>query len=292
MATIALQPRETTNSMKDLFDMISRKSSKMATVTYSTSFSLGIRFFSKRFHDPIYGIYGFVRFADEIVDSFHGYDKEKLLNRFEEDTHTAIDEKISLNPILNNFQYVVNKYGIDRELIDLFLRSMRMDLNKVEYDQAGYEAYILGSAEVVGLMCLRVFTEGDREQYDTLKTPAMRLGSAFQKINFLRDLKADVKGLGRTYFPGVDMRLFNDSMKKEIEKDIELDFQAGLEGIRILPKGARFGVYVAYTYFHSLLRKIEKISAAELTSKRLRINDGQKYMLLFTSYIKHILNII
>lgn len=290
MNAIALQTTERTNSMKDLFDMISRKSSKMATVTYSTSFSMGIRFFSKRFHDPIYGIYGFVRFADEIVDSFHGYNKEKLLNRFEEDTYTAIDEKISLNPILNNFQFVVNKYGIERELIDLFLRSMRMDLNKVEYDQKGYEEYILGSAEVVGLMCLRVFAEGNNERYEAMKIPAMRLGSAFQKINFLRDLKADVKGLGRTYFPGVNMSQFNDTVKKEIEQDIEKDFSAGLEGIRMLPKGARFGVYVAYVYFHRLLRKIERVSAAKLVNERIRIPDTQKYFLLFNAYMKHIFN--
>lgn len=290
MATLALQTHEKANSMKELFDMISRKSSKMATVTYSTSFSLGIRFFSKRFHDPIYGIYGFVRFADEIVDSFHGYNKEKLLNRFEEDTYSAIEERISLNPILNNFQAVVNKYGIEKELIDLFLKSMRMDLDKVTYDQKGYEDYILGSAEVVGLMCLRVFAEGNDDRYEMLKKPAMRLGSAFQKINFLRDLKADVKGLGRTYFPGVDMAHFNDTIKQEIERDIESDFTAGLEGIRLLPRGARFGVYVAYVYFHRLLRKIEKVSASELTQKRIRIADSQKYALLFSSYVKHYMN--
>ncbi|MBK7213243.1 MAG: phytoene/squalene synthase family protein [Bacteroidales bacterium] len=276
--------------MKELFDMISRKSSKMTTIAYSTSFSMGIRFFSRRFHDPIYGIYGFVRFADEIVDSFHGYDKQKLLNRFEQDTYEAIDEKISLNPILNNFQYVVNKYGIDRELIDLFLRSMRMDLQNVVYDQKGYEDYILGSAEVVGLMCLRVFTEGNTAHYDKLKGPAMRLGSAFQKINFLRDLKADVKGLGRTYFPGVEMSKFNENTKREIEQDIEKDFKDGLDGIRQLPKGARFGVYVAYVYFYSLLRKIEKTPAEVLVNERIRVSDGQKYYLLITSYLKHLLN--
>lgn len=262
----------------------------MTTIAYSTSFSMGIRFFSRRFHDPIYGIYGFVRFADEIVDSFHGYDKQKLLNRFEQDTYEAIDEKISLNPILNNFQYVVNKYGIDRELIDLFLRSMRMDLQNVVYDQKGYEDYILGSAEVVGLMCLRVFTEGNTDQYDKLKGPAMKLGSAFQKINFLRDLKADVKGLGRTYFPGVEMSKFNENIKKEIEQDIEKDFIDGLNGIRQLPRGARFGVYVAFVYFYNLLHKIEKTPAQILVNERIRVSDGQKYWLLMTSYLKHLLN--
>lgn len=276
--------------MKELFDMISRKSSKMTTVIYSTSFSLGIRFFSKRFHDPIYGIYGFVRFADEIVDSFEGYDKGKLLDRFTEDTYTAIEEKISLNPILNNFQYVVNMYGIDRELIDLFLGSMKMDLCRSNYNQADYEAYILGSAEVVGLMCLKVFCEGDNEKYETLKHPAMRLGSAFQKINFLRDLKADVNALGRSYFPGFDLNQFDESTKRKIESDIEKDFADGLSGIRRLPMGARFGVYVAYVYFHALLRKIAKTSARNLLSERVRIPNLMKYRLLFVSYLKHLLN--
>jgi phytoene/squalene synthetase len=276
--------------MKELFDMISRKSSKMTTVMYSTSFSLGIRFFSKRFHDPIYGIYGFVRFADEIVDSFHGYDKLKLLNRFKQDTYDAIEEKISLNPILNNFQYVVNQYKIERELIDLFLRSMEMDLEKVEYDQQKYEAYILGSAEVVGLMCLRVFCEGNEQKYTELKPSAMRLGSAFQKINFLRDLKADFKDLGRSYFPGIDMNNWNDSTKAEIENDIEIDFADGLSGIRKLPNGARFGVYVAYVYFHELLIKIRRVKADKLLSERVRVSNKRKYWLLLSAYIRNLTN--
>jgi 15-cis-phytoene synthase len=286
--TTAIHPN--VRPMKELFDMISRKSSKMTTVTYSTSFSMGIRFFSRRFHDPIYGIYGFVRFGDEIVDSFHGFDKEKLLNRFAEDTYTAIEDKISLNPILNNFQYVVNTYGIERELIEQFLKSMMMDLDKVVYDQKGYEEYILGSAEVVGLMCLRVFSEGNSAEYEELKRPAMRLGSAFQKINFLRDLKDDVRGLGRTYFPGIDMSSFDETIKKNIEKDIEKDFQDGLSGIRRLPKGARFGVYVAYMYFYTLLKKIRRTSAEHLISKRIRVSNGQKYGLLILAYLKHKLN--
>jgi phytoene synthase len=276
--------------MKELFDMISRKSSKMTTVMYSTSFSLGIRFFSTRFHDPIYGIYGFVRFADEIVDSFHGYDKQKLLQRFKEDTYEAIEEKISLNPILNNFQYVVNKYKIDLELIDLFLRSMEMDLEKVQYDQQKYEAYILGSAEVVGLMCLRVFCEGDQQKYADLKPSAMRLGSAFQKINFLRDLKADFKDLGRSYFPGIDMNNWNDSTKAAIQEDIEKDFADGLEGIRKLPDGARFGVYVAYVYFHELLLKIRKVKADKLLTERVRVSNWRKYILLLTAYSRNLMN--
>jgi 15-cis-phytoene synthase len=278
--------------MKELFDMISRKSSKMATVTYSTSFSMGIRFFSRRFHDPIYGIYGFVRFADEIVDSFHGYDKAMLLARFKADTFLAIEEKISLNPILNHFQAVVNEYHIEHELIDLFLKSMEMDLQNVTYDQPGFEAYILGSAEVVGLMCLRVFCEGDQEQYDSLKHQAMRLGAAFQKINFLRDLKADYAGLGRSYFPGIDISHFDDQTKKQIEADIEADFKEGLDGIRRLPKGAQFGVYVAYVYFYSLFQKIQRTSSARIMGERIRVPDHQKFTLLFTSYVRHTLNMI
>ncbi len=276
--------------MKELFDMISRKSSKMTTVMYSTSFSLGIRFFSKRFHDPIYGIYGFVRFADEIVDSFHGFDKKKLLQRFKEDTYTAIEEKISLNPILNNFQYVVNKYLIEKELIDLFLQSMEMDLEKVEYDQKKYEQYILGSAEVVGLMCLRVFCEGSARKYNELKPSAMRLGSAFQKINFLRDLKADYKSLGRSYFPGIDMNNWNDKTKSEIEEDIEKDFADGLSGIRKLPDGARFGVYVAYVYFHELLLKIRRVKAEKLMHERIRVTNNRKYVLLLNAYFRNLTN--
>jgi phytoene/squalene synthetase len=278
--------------MKDLFDMISKKSSKLATVTYSTSFSLGIRFFSRRFHDPIYAIYGFVRFADEIVDSFHGFDKAKLLERFKNDTRLAIDEKISLNPILNNFQWAVNKYNIEWELIEKFLNSMEMDLKDIHYDQPAFEEYILGSAEVVGLMCLRVFCEGDDEKYQKLKGPAMRLGSAFQKINFLRDLKADYKDLGRSYFPGVDLSKFNEETKKKIEDDIAIDFADGLEGIRNLPKGARFGVYMAYVYFHKLFLKIRSTRSNQIMQERIRIPNRTKYKLLFTSYLRHQFNLL
>ena len=278
--------------MKELFDMISRKSSKLATVTYSTSFSLGIRFFSKKFHDPIYAIYGFVRFADEIVDSFHGYDKAKLLERFKADTYLAIEEGISLNPILNNFQWAVNKYKIEQELIDRFLHSMEMDLQDIYYDQPAFEEYILGSAEVVGLMCLRVFCEGDEEKYKQLKPSAMRLGSAFQKINFLRDLKADYKDLGRSYFPGVDLKRFTEDTKKQIEDDIALDFAAGLDGIRKLPKGARFGVYMAYVYFYKLFLKIKRTNSAQIMKERIRIPNRTKYKLLFTSYLKHQFNLL
>ncbi len=272
--------------MKELFDMISKKSSKMTTVTYSTSFSMGIRFFSKRFHDPIYAIYGFVRFADEIVDTFHDYDKKKLLENFRRDTYTAIQDKISLNPILNNFQWAVNKYKIETELIDTFLRSMEMDLYKEEYDRQGYEEYILGSAEVVGLMCLRVFCEGDENKYQELKPSAMRLGAAFQKINFLRDLSHDYHGLGRSYFPGIEIKEFDQQTKEKIEQEIEADFKAGLEGIRILPDGARFGVYVAYVYFYSLFKKIRKYPAERLLKERVRIPNNKKYTLLVSSYLE------
>lgn len=278
--------------MKDLFDMISKKSSKLTTVTYSTSFSMGIRFFSKRFHDPIYAIYGFVRFADEIVDSFHNFDKAKLLQRFKTDTYLAIDEKISLNPILNNFQWAVNKYKIEHELIEKFLHSMEMDLQDIEYDQPAFEEYILGSAEVVGLMCLRVFCEGDENRYQELKPSAMRLGSAFQKINFLRDLKADYQGLGRSYFPNIDLQKFDDETKKKIEDDIDKDFADGLEGIRKLPRGARFGVYMAYVYFYNLFLKIKRTNSSQIMQERIRIPNRTKYKLLVTSYIRHQLNLL
>ena len=278
--------------MKDLFDMISKKSSKLTTVTYSTSFSLGIRFFSRKFHDPIYAIYGFVRFADEIVDSFHNYDKAKLLERFKNDTYLAIDEGISLNPILNNFQWAVSKYRIEKELIDKFLHSMEMDLQDIEYDQPAFEVYILGSAEVVGLMCLRVFCEGDEQKYQELKPSAMRLGSAFQKINFLRDLKADYQGLGRSYFPNIDLRKFDVLTKQKIEADIAIDFADGLEGIRRLPRGARFGVYMAYVYFYNLFLKIKRTRPAMIMNERIRIPNRTKYKLLVTSYIRHQLNML
>ena len=272
--------------MKDLYDELSFRISKLTTTAYSTSFSLGIRVFNKRFHDPIYGIYGFVRLADEIVDTFHAYDKERLLQDFKKDTHEAIEDGISLNPVLNSFQHVVNKYGIERELIDTFLLSMEMDLDKTTYDQYGYEKYILGSAEVIGLMCLRVFLEGDEKKYQELKDNAMSLGSAFQKINFLRDLRADYKTLGRTYFPGVDISNFNDSERQTIEKDIEKDFRHGYEGIKQLPSAVRRGVYIAYIYYYSLFNKIKNTSTTTLLNKRIRIPNIRKYWLLAISIFK------
>jgi phytoene synthase len=278
--------------MKNIFDTLSHDMSMITTKRYSTSFSLGISFLQKDLHKPIYAVYGFVRFADEIVDSFHGFDKEYLLNDFKKQTFEAIEQKISLNPILNSFQWAVNKYNIDLELVKTFLRSMEMDLEKREYDKNKYEEYILGSAEVVGLMCLKIFVRGDEEQYQKLKAPAMKLGSAFQKINFLRDLKADYHELGRTYFPGIDLNEFNTTVKKEIEKDIEIDFKAGYEGIKMLPKDARFGVYMAYIYYYKLFQKIKGTRAEVILNERIRIPNNKKYSLFLTSYLRHNLNLL
>jgi phytoene/squalene synthetase len=278
--------------MKQLFDDISQEMSALTTKRYSTSFSLGISFLNKDLHKPIYSIYGFVRFADEIVDSFHGFDKEVLLAEFKTETYKSIAQGISLNPILNSFQWAVNKYGIPLELIETFLNSMEMDLDNHVYDEATYEQYILGSAEVVGLMCLKVFVNGDEPEYERLKPAAMKLGSAFQKINFLRDLKADYQELGRTYFPGIDMKEFNETVKKEIEEDIEKDFKAGYEGILKLPKEARFGVYMAYKYYFKLFKKIKAKSANSILNERIRIPNYRKVRILFTSYLRHNLNLL
>ena len=275
-----------------LYNKNSFKCSKLTTQNYSTSFSLGILSLNKKFRDPIYAIYGFVRFADEIVDTFHDYNKHDLIERFEKDTYLAIHEKISLNPILHSFQLVVNNYGIERDLIDLFLKSMKMDLQQKDYEQQSFELYILGSAEVVGLMCLRVFTVGDDHYYQKLKPQAMKLGAAFQKINFLRDLKADYFALGRAYFPGFELDEFNEEKKKQIEFDIEHDFKAGLEGIKQLPYGARFGVYVAYVYYYSLFTKIQSLSANKILTERIRIPDFRKYILIVRCYFKHTFNSI
>jgi 15-cis-phytoene synthase len=278
--------------LKSMFDDISHSTSKLTTKSYSTSFSLGISFLAKDLHKPIYALYGFVRFADEIVDTFHGFDKELLLKEFKEDTYKAIKAGISLNPILNSFQWAVNEYKIPHDLIDTFLASMEMDLKKEFYDQSQYEKYILGSAEVVGLMCLKVFVRGSESEYDRLKSSAMKLGSAFQKINFLRDLRDDYHELGRTYFPGLDLEDFNETTKKEIEKDIEADFAAGYEGIKQLPKDARFGVYMAYKYYFKLFQKIKGTEHSIILHERIRIPDNKKYRLFFTSYVRHNLNML
>ncbi|MBL8001425.1 MAG: phytoene/squalene synthase family protein [Flavobacteriales bacterium] len=275
-----------------LYDKVCLKASRTTTRSYSTSFSLGIRSLDKRFHDPIHAIYGFVRFADEIVDTFHQHDKAALLQRFWDDTHRAIAEGISLNPILHSFQSVVNRYGIEAELYDTFMRSMAMDLSDTLHDQRSYETYILGSAEVVGLMCLRVFCEGDDALYQRLKPAAMKLGAAFQKVNFLRDLKDDHVNLGRTYFPGIDMRKLSQADKQAIEADIEADFDAALIGIRQLPKGARFGVYVAYIYYLNLFRKIKALPFDRILCERVRVRNRRKIALLTTSYLRHSLGML
>lgn len=278
--------------MKKLFDDVSSMCSKLTTRTYSTSFSLGIHMLHSRFHDPVYGIYGFVRFADEIVDSFHGYDKQRLLERFQKDTYEAIEEKISLNPILNSFQATVHKYKIEKELIDTFLKSMEMDLDRKEYNKQVFDQYVMGSAEVVGLMCLRVFTEGDDLRYEKLKHAAMKLGAAFQKVNFLRDIKADYEGLGRTYFPGLDLARFSPEDKQSIEDEINRDFEEAFEGIKILPKGARQGVYLAYVYYKALFLKIKRTPAERVMEERIRIPDSVKLRLMLQSVVRHKMNVL
>lgn len=272
-----------------LYDKVAMRCSRLSTKAYSTSFSLGILCLQKEFRDPIYALYGFVRFADEIVDTFHEHNKQELLERFKQDTYRAIDEKISLNPILHSFQRTVNDFRIDRELIDCFLRSMEWDLTRKTYDQQGMKDYILGSAEVVGLMCLRVFCNGGDEQYQKLKPHAMSLGSAFQKVNFLRDLKADYQ-MGRVYFPNLQLDALTEEGKKQIEADIRADFDHALEGIKVLPRSVRFGVYVAYVYYVALFNKIINSSSDLILNERVRIRNRQKIRLLAYSYVKHQLN--
>ena len=274
--------------MKSTFDKLSLKTSELTTKTYSTSFSLGIKMLSKKFHEPIYSIYGFVRFADEIVDGFHDYDKKKLLVQFEKNCFDSIKDGISMNPILNSFQWVVNKYNIDHKLIKQFIYSMKMDLDSEKnYDQKEYEKYILGSAEVVGLMCLKVFVDGDDKIYKKLSYSAQKLGSAFQKINFLRDIKDDYNELGRTYFPNINLSNFNSKEKKEIELDIQKDFDDGYLGIKLLPSDARLGVYLAYIYYLKLFEKIKKIKPEIILKKRVRISNAKKFILMISSIIKN-----
>lgn len=278
--------------MLELYSKVCDECSKLITQRYSTSFSLGIRLFAKEYRNPIYAIYGFVRFADEIVDTFHEYDKRQLLSEFEEETKKAINNRISLNPVLQSFQEVVNEYNIDYQLIDAFLRSMEMDLEKSKYDFDVYKKYIYGSAEVVGLMCLKVFLKGKPEEYERLRPYAMSLGSAFQKINFLRDIKDDYYNKGRTYFPDININTFSDLQKKEIEKDIEKDFNHGLIGIKQLPKGARFGVYIAYIFYYHLHLKIKGMSFDKILSQRVRIKNRKKAYLLAKYSLKNSLNLI
>ena len=278
--------------MKAIYDKLSFKIAKQTTNDYSTSFSLGIRLLGSEIRNSIYGIYGFVRLADEIVDSFHGYKQSEMLNKLTEETYQAIEDGISTNPILHAFQKVVNENKIPIELIEQFLHSMKIDLEPQSYSQDKYEEYILGSAEVVGLMCLKVFLNGNEEKYQELKPSAMKLGSAFQKINFLRDLKDDYHTLGRTYFPNINIENFNSITKKEIEADIELDFQAGYEGIKKLPYNTRFGVYIAYVYYSGLLKKIKKLEPSVILNGRVRIPNAKKYGLFFKGYLRHSFNVL
>lgn len=272
--------------MKQLFDELSAECSRMTTQKYSTSFSLGIRFLHKRMQPPVYAIYGFVRLADEIVDSFHGYDKVSLLNSFSKETYAAIENGISLNPVLNSFQQVVHQYAIPGELIKSFLHSMQMDLAKKLYNEDEYREYIYGSAEAVGLMCLSVFTEGNKKQYEELKPFAMKLGAAFQKVNFLRDVKADNMELGRTYFPDVDLNNFSLADKIKIEEDIASDFHEALQGILRLPSSSRKGVFLAYYYYYMLFKKIKQVPPHRILQQRIRIPDYEKVLLMLQSNFK------
>ncbi|WP_370478114.1 phytoene/squalene synthase family protein [Tamlana flava] len=279
--------------MKALFDTVSYNSSKLVTKTYSTSFTLATKMLYKSIRNDIYNIYGFVRFADEIVDSFHDYDKEFLFNRFSDDLELALKNKISLNPILNAFQYTFHQYNIDKSLVDAFMASMRLDLHKTKYlNEKEFKAYIYGSADVVGLMCLKVFVKGDIKKYYELKETAMALGSAFQKVNFLRDLKADFEGLDRTYFPNTDLKNLDESSKQDIINDIEADFEKGLSGIKKLPIEAKFGVFMAYRYYRQLLKKLKKTPALKIKDSRIRVSNPKKVELLMRSYVKYQLNLM
>lgn len=276
--------------MKQLFDEYSREASIAVTKKYSTSFYKGVSFLDKKIRDDVHAIYGFVRFADEIVDSFHDFDKAVLLAEFKTETFLAIERKISLNPILNSFQKAVNKYQIDHELILAFFHSMEMDLNPMNYDNLKYDEYIFGSAEVVGLMCLKIFVFGNQEEYDKLKPYAKKLGSAFQKINFLRDLKDDLNNLGRLYFPHISEGGMSHEDKLKIELEIEDEFREAFEGIKMLPKSSRLGVYVSYVYYTKLLAKIKRKTINDLMTERIRISNEKKLILMLRSYVKNSFN--
>lgn len=279
--------------MKNFYDKVTENCSKIVTQSYSTSFSLATKMLDSSIRNHIYNIYGFVRFADEIVDTFHDFPKEELLNRFEKDLNFSLEKKISLNPILNSFQLTVNKYNIDRKLISAFLKSMRWDLNKSIYKtDKEYKEYIYGSADVVGLMCLKVFVKGDDDLYFKLKPAAMSLGSAFQKVNFLRDLKKDYQELDRTYFPNVDFNHFDEETKTKIIKEIENDFNLALKGIFNLPIESRFGVYTAYKYYNKLLKKLKNIPSKKIQNTRIRVPNYQKMGVFARSYLKYRLNLL
>lgn len=273
--------------MKAIFDKISLKSSKFITNSYSTSFSMGIRAFSSKYRNPIYAIYGFVRIADEIVDSFHDYDKSFLMKKFREDTFQAIKMRISTNPVLNAFQQVVHDYNIELDLVDKFLKSMEMDLTEKTYQRNNYDEYIFGSAEAVGLMCLQVFVDGDRKKYEELKFPAQMLGSAFQKVNFLRDIQSDLNERGRIYLPGVkNSELISDSDKVKLEAEVNFEFDEALKGIVKLPMGVKLGVYSAYLYYRVLFNKIRDLRLNDLMKKRVRVSNFHKVGLLIKSFFE------
>lgn len=279
--------------MKKIFDTLSSACSKETTLLYSTSFSLATKMLSPSIRQDIYNVYGFVRLADEIVDSFHDYDKESLFNRFEQDLENALKEKISLNPILNSFQHTFHSYGIKRHLVDSFMDSMRMDLTKADYNtDEEFKAYIYGSADVVGLMCLKVFVKGDSEKYELLKESAMHLGSAFQKVNFLRDLKADYEDLNRTYFPNTNLASLDEASKNRIIDEIEENFKLGYQGILQLPPEAKFGVFMAYRYYRRLLKKLSKTPADAIKNTRIRVPNYEKFGLLTRSYVKYQLKLV
>lgn len=279
--------------MKSLFDQVSRECSKIVTHNYSTSFSLASKMLGPSIRQDIHNIYGFVRFADEIVDTFHDYDKRTLLDRFEQDLAHAIEDKISLNPILNSFQETVNKYNITPDMYGAFIHSMRLDLDKSIYlTDEEYRNYIYGSADVVGLMSLKVFVKGDMDKYNDLKDDAMRLGSAFQKVNFLRDLKADLETLERSYFPNTDLHDLSEEDKARLIEEIKDDFDAGLRGIKRLPIEAKLGVYTAYTYYRRLLTRLERTPSKEIRNKRIRVPNYEKIFLLSKGYVTYRLNLI
>jgi phytoene/squalene synthetase len=276
----------------DLFHSVSGECSRQVTVRYSTSFSSAIKLLHRDLQQPIFNIYGFVRFADEIVDTFHEHNKQLLLAQFKNETFAAIERRISLNPILNSFQATVNQYNIDHHLISAFFSSMESDLTQNRYDRQGYEEYIYGSAEVVGLMCLYIFCEGDEAMYQRLKQPARALGAAFQKVNFLRDIKADFLDLSRVYFPGCDFHNFTERDKLKIQEDIEADFKSAYKGILQLPLKARFGVYVAYKYYYSLFRKIRRIEPQFILQQRVRIPNYHKAYIVLRASVKNSLRLI
>jgi phytoene synthase len=278
--------------MKKIFDDVSKDCSKIITKKYSTSFSLGISLLDKKLHNPIYSIYGFVRLADEIVDSFHDHNKKELLEKYRKDTKQAINEKISLNPVLNSFQNVVNKYNIDWKFIEQFLNSMQHDIYNTKHNESSYKEYIAGSAEAVGLMCLRVFCNNQNDLFNNLEDYAKILGSVFQKVNFIRDINADYNQLQRVYFPNLDINKFNKQEKLKIELDIENEFKSALVGVKKLPAESKKGVFLAYSYYYSLFKKIKKTPASQILHKRIRIPNTLKIITLIKIEIKYRLNLI